>query len=156
MALATAQPARVSPVNPHVQHSATPHEMAMSLLRNYKLIAQMVQREVLGRYKGSFMGLAWSFIVPLLMLLVYTFFFSVVFKVRWTGLQQQTTATFAVVLFVGMIVYGVFAECINRAPNLVVSNTNFVKKVIFPLDVLPWVSLGSALFHAAVSLLVLL
>lgn len=115
----------------------------------------MVWRDVVGRYKGSFLGLAWSFVTPLLMLLIYTFFFSIVFKVRWNGANSQSTAAYAVILFTGMIVYGLFAECINRAPVLITGNVNFVKKVIFPLDVMPWVILGSALFHALVSLLVL-
>lgn len=102
------------------------------------------------------MGLAWSFFNPLLLLIVYTFVFSVVFKSRWSDAGDTDKTDFAIFLFVGMIVYGLFAECVNRAPGLILSNPNYVKKVIFPLEVLPWVPLGSALFHATVSLLVLL
>jgi lipopolysaccharide transport system permease protein len=115
----------------------------------------MIKRDVVGRYRGSIMGIAWSFFNPLLMLVIYTFVFSVVFKARW-GTGGDSKADFAVLLFVGMIVHGLFAECVNRAPTLVPANTNYVKKVIFPLDILPWVALGSALFHAAISLVVLL
>lgn len=116
----------------------------------------MVKREVIGRYRGSLFGLFWSFLSPVFMLVIYTFVFSVVFRARW-GTDGGTGKTdFAVILFVGMIVHAFFAEVLNRAPNLVLANTNFVKKVVFPLEVLPIVSLGTALFHSCVSLLVLL
>lgn len=101
------------------------------------------------------MGLAWSFFNPLIMLTVYTFVFSVVFKARWS-VAGEDKINFAIVLFVGLIAYGLFAECINRAPSLILSNSNYVKKVVFPLEILPSVTLGSALFHASVSLIVLL
>ena len=103
------------------------------------------------------MGLAWSFFNPIFLLTVYTFVFSVVFKSRW-GMagSEESKAQFAVVLFVGMIVQGLFAETINKAPNLVLSNVNYVKKVVFPLEILPVVSLCATLFHSAASLVVLL
>ena len=102
------------------------------------------------------MGLAWSLVNPILMLIVYTFVFSVVFKARWGIDSDESKADFAIVLFAGMIVHGIFAECINRAPTLILSNPNYVKKVVFPLEILPWAALGSALFHALVSLFVLI
>ncbi len=119
------------------------------------LIFQMIRREVVGRYRGSVIGLTWSLLNPLLMLCVYTFVFSVVFKAKWGG-AQETQGEFAVILFAGMIVFNVFSECFNRAPMLLVSNVNYVKKVVFPLEILSWVVLGNALFHAFVSLSVLL
>jgi hypothetical protein len=119
-----------------------------SLWVHRSLIAQMTRREVTGRYRGSAMGLLWTLLHPVLMLAVYTFVFSEVFKVRWAGSDSQTE--FAAMVFAGMIVHGVFAEALNRAPQLVLGNPNFVKKVVFPLEVLPWVSMGSALFHGAV------
>jgi lipopolysaccharide transport system permease protein len=88
-------------------------------------------------------------------MLVYTFVFSVVFKTRW-GPGDESKADFAIVLFVGMIIHGLFAECLNRAPGLILNNVNYVKKVVFPLEILPWVAAGSALFHSAVSVTVLL
>jgi lipopolysaccharide transport system permease protein len=115
----------------------------------------LVQREVIGRYRGSVMGLMWSFFNPLLMLAVYTFVFGVVFKTRW-GVNVDSKSEFAMVLFAGLIVYTLFAECINRAPGLILSNVNYVKKVVFPLEILPWVTMASALFHTFVSLLVLI
>jgi lipopolysaccharide transport system permease protein len=116
----------------------------------------MTRRDVVGRYSGSMLGLAWSFFNPLLMLVIYTFVFSVVFKSRWGAGAGESKSAYAIVLFAGMIVHGLFAECVNRAPTLILANVNYVKKVIFPLEILPWVALGSALFHAVISLVVLL
>lgn len=135
---------------------ASPASMALGLLRNRGLIGQMTRREVVGRYKGSMMGLAWSFLNPLLMLVIYTFVFRVIFKARWGGASNESRVDFAVILFVGMIIHALFAECVNRAPGLVISNVNYVKKVVFPVEILVPVALGSALFHAAASLLVLI
>jgi len=126
-----------------------------SLQHNYQLIFRMIKREVIGRYRGSFLGLLWSFVTPVLMLAIYTFVFSFVFKARW-GQEHSNQYEFALVLFTGLIVYNLFSECISLAPNLIVNNVNYVKKVVFPLEILPWVSLGSALFHAMTSFCVLL
>lgn len=130
---------------------ATPREIIASFWRNRSLIRALAKREVLGRYRGSAMGLLWSFLNPLFMLTVYTFVFSVVFQARW-GAGSESKTEFALVLFAGLIVFNLFAECINRAPNLIVSNQNYVKKVVFPLEIFPWVTLGAAVFHGAVSL----
>jgi lipopolysaccharide transport system permease protein len=143
-------------MNPHASHPASLLALARSLWHNRRLIAQMTRREVVGRYQGSVLGLAWSFFNPLLMLAAYTFVFSVVFKARWGVGNDESRAQFAVILFVGMIVHGLFAEVINRAPTLIVGNANYVKKVVFPLEILPAVSLGTALFHSAASLAVLI
>jgi len=142
-------------MNSHQAHKSTPAAMFASPWLNRQLIAQMTRREVATRYRGSLFGLAWSFINPLLMLVVYTFVFSVVFKARWGTDPNESRTQFAVVLFAGMIVFNLFAEILNRAPGLVVSNVNYVKKVVFPLEILSWVALGSALFHSLVSLGVL-
>lgn len=131
--------------------SATPRELIASLWRHRSLIRSFVQRDVLGRYRGSIMGLLWSFLNPLFMLVVYTFVFSVIFKARW-GTGSDSKTEFALILFSGLMVFTLFAECVNRAPGLILGNPNFVKKVVFPLEVLPWVNLGSALFHGAISL----
>lgn len=126
-----------------------------SAARHHELLWQMVRRDVAGRYRGSLGGVAWALVHPLMMLAVYTFVFSVVFQARWSG-AGDGRAAFAVNVFAGMIVHGLFAECVNRAPALVVGNVNYVRKVVFPLEILPWISMGSALFHAAVAILVLL
>lgn len=138
------------------QFHISPREMVASFWRNRSLIYALTKREVVGRYRGSIMGIAWSFFNPLLMLAIYTFVFSVVFKARWGVGGEESKTDFAILLFVGMIIHGMFAECINRAPSLIISNVNYVKKVIFPLEILPWVAFGSALFHTSISLLVLL
>ena len=139
-------------INPHASQPASLVALVKSLWRNRQLIVQMTKREVLGRYKGSTMGMAWSFLKPMFMLVVYTFMFSVVFKARWGVSGEESKTQFAVVLFVGMIVHGLFAEVLNRAPSLILSNVNYVKKVVFPLEILPVVSMGAALFHGMVSL----
>jgi len=131
--------------------SSTPVEMFASFWRNRSLLRALVWREVVGRYRGSILGLFWSFFNPLFMLTVYTFVFSVVFKARW-DVGGDSKAEFALVLFAGLIVFNLFTDCLNRAPSLVVANVNYVKKVIFPLEILPWVVMGSALFQALVSL----
>ena len=143
-------------MNPHQSQPASLRALFVSLLKNRQLALQMMRREVIGRYRGSMMGLAWSFFNPLFMLSIYTFVFTVVFKARWGADAGGGKADFAILVFVGLIVQGFFAECINRAPTLIITNVNFVKKVIFPLEILPWVACGSALFHASISLLVLL
>ncbi|MGB3918248.1 ABC transporter permease [Thiothrix litoralis] len=143
-------------MNPHHPHPSDPSEMLHSFWKNRRLIWTLAKREVIGRYRGSVMGIAWSFFNPVFMLIVYTFVFSVVFKARWGVETDGGQASFAVILFAGMIVHGVFAECVNRAPTLVLANANYVKKVVFPLEILPWVGVIAALFHAAISVLVLL
>lgn len=130
--------------------------MFRSLWRNRQLIWQMTRREIAARYRGSVIGLAWSFINPLLMLTVYTFVFSVVFKARWGISGDESRVDFAIILFSGLIVFSFFSEVVNRAPTQIVSNANYVKKVVFPLEILSMVSLGTVLFHSMVSLIVLL
>jgi lipopolysaccharide transport system permease protein len=132
---------------------ATPKEMVASLWRNRELVVASAKREVLGRYKGSFLGLLWSFFNPIFMLAVYTFVFSVIFKARW-GAGSESKVEFALVLFAGLIVFNLFAECVTRAPTLILANPNYVKKVVFPLEILPFVALLSAVYHALVSLAV--
>lgn len=126
----------------------------MSISNTAELVFQLARREVSARYKGSVLGIFWSFVNPLLMLCVYTLFFSVILKVRW-GDAQQSRSEFAMLLFVGLMMHGFIAECINRAPGLVVGNVNYVKKVVFPIGILPVVSICSALFHWAISMVVL-
>lgn len=149
-------PSPAQGINPHASQPTSLVALAKSLWCNRQLILQMTRREVAGRYKGSVMGLAWSFFNPVFMLAVYTFVFSVVFKARWGVGGEESKTQFAVVLFVGMIVHGLLAEVLNRAPGLILGNVNYVKKVVFPLEILPVVSMGAALFHSLVSLGVLL
>lgn len=139
----------------HQKNPVSVYAILSSFWRNRQLIIQLTRREVAARYRGSIFGLAWSFLNPLLMLVVYTFVFSVVFKARWGSDPNESPAQFGLVLFAGMIVFNLFAEILTRAPALVVSNANYVKRIVFPLEILPLVVLGSALFHSLVSLGVL-
>jgi lipopolysaccharide transport system permease protein len=129
--------------------------MLSGLLRHRELLWELVKRDFIGRYKGSMLGVVWSLFNPLLMLAIYTFVFSVAFKAKW-GTGEESKVAFAIVLFSGMIIHSFFAECINRAPGLITSHPNYVKKVVFPLELLPWMTLFSALMHLLVSFGVLL
>ncbi|KQR63306.1 ABC transporter permease [Acidovorax sp. Leaf160] len=133
------------------EFSATPREMFLSMWRNRDLIAASAKREILGRYRGSAMGIMWSLFNPVFMLVIYTFVFSVIFKARWTAGGESKTE-FALVLFVGLIIFNIFSECVSRAPTFILSNVNYVKKVVFPLEILPFVGLLAALFHGVISI----
>src|SRR5262245_59769876 len=116
-----------------MQHFRThPSEMVGSLWRNRPLIGASVKREIFGRYRGSFLGILWSLFNPLLMLAIYTFVFGTILKARWS-VGADSNIEFALVLFVGLITFNLFAESINRAPGLIVSNPNYVKRIVFPL-----------------------
>jgi lipopolysaccharide transport system permease protein len=133
-----------------------PLALIHKLWRHRDIIWQFTRREVEGRYKGSFLGLFWSFINPLVLLLTYTFVFGMVFRPRWSSARSGNLGEFASVLFCGLIAFNIFSECVNRAAGLIIAVPNYVKKVVFPLEVLPVSVLGSALFHALVSVSVLL
>lgn len=144
-------------INPHATQPTSLLSLARSLRQNRVLIIQMTKREVLGRYKGSVVGLAWSFFNPIFMLAVYTIVFSMIFKARWAEVGgDDSKIQFALILFVGLIILNLFIEVINRSPSLILSNVNYVKKVVFPIEILPVISIGAALFHAVISLGVLL
>jgi lipopolysaccharide transport system permease protein len=144
-------------INAHRPFPAGPSSLFVGFWRERRLIGQLVRREVLGRYRGSIMGVAWSFLYPVMMLAVYTFVFSVVFEAKWPGmLEGQSKSRFALLLFIGVIAHGLLAEAITKAPGLVVGNASYVKKVVFPLETLGWGLVGSAAFHAIVSILILL
>ena len=129
----------------------TPKEMVISPWRNRYLLKKAIQREINGRYRGSILGILWSFFTPLLMLSVYTFVFSVVFKARWSGGSGSKTE-FALILFSGLMVFNLFAECVNRAPTMILGHSDYVKRVIYPLEILPLVTMGSAIFQTTISL----
>jgi len=135
--------------------SLAPLGMFHCLISNWNLIVLLTKREVVSRYRGSLLGLFWSICYPLMTLAVYIFVFNMIFEARW-GPGSGSNTESALLLFTGLILYSLFAECINRAPHLILSRVNYVKKVVFPLEVLPWVSLGVGLFQLGVSLAVML
>ncbi|WP_336603250.1 ABC transporter permease [Mizugakiibacter sediminis] len=124
-----------------------------AFIRHRALTYQLAKRDVLGRYRGASFGLLWSLMSPFLMLMVYTFAFGTVLKSKWPQLEAGHTH-YSIILFVGVIVHSFFAECLTRSPGLVVSNQNFVKRVIFPLEVLPVSMVFSALFHLCTNILI--
>jgi lipopolysaccharide transport system permease protein len=145
----------IDAVNPHAAPLTSLASAARGLWRDRQLIAQMTRREIVGRYQGSFMGLAWAFFNPVFILVAYFFVFAVVFQARWGGEAEASRGQFALLLLVGVVVHGLFSEVLTRAPGLILANANFVKKVVFPLEVLPAVATAAALFHAIVTILVL-
>lgn len=142
-------------MNPHAEPPSSLPGLFRTLWTNRQLIARMSRREIASRYRGSVMGMMWSFLTPLFMLVIYTFVFSVVFRARW-GTGEESRTQFAIVLFAGLIVHTLFADVLNRAPRLILENVNYVKKVMFPLEILPAVQVVSVLFQMLISVLVLL
>jgi lipopolysaccharide transport system permease protein len=121
-----------------------------------ELIWELTQREVTGRYKGSLLGIGWSFAYPLLMLAIYTFVFSSIFRARWPGSSNHSGLLFATNLFAGLVVFNLVSECATKAPALIISQANFVKRVVFPLEALGVVTVAAAAFHAAIGVMLLL
>lgn len=115
------------------------------------LLYQLIKRDISLRYQGSFIGIAWSFLFPLLTLAVYSLVFGVILKPRWPNVTDP--AMFTLILFSGLLVFNFFSECVSRAPSLIITNANYVKKVVFPVDLLIWIPIGSALFHLCLGLL---
>lgn len=132
----------------------SPWTLGRDLWVNRVLIAKFTQREIQGRYRGTLLGLVWSFVTPLAMLAVYTLVFGGIFGARWPGLTHDGVKglmAFAVAMFAGSTTFGLFSEPVGRAAGAIVSVPNYVKKVIFPLQILPVVMLGTALFHALIA-----
>ena len=146
---------QTSPAAPHsvkLYPLLNPVAPFRSLWRQRDLLRQMTDRDTRSRYRGAAMGLFWSAINPLLMLTIYTFFFSEVFQAKWPGATQDRSQ-FALSLYIGLLLHGFFSECIVRAPTLVIANQNLVKKVSVPVgDTCS--QLGSAIFHFSIGLVI--
>ncbi|WP_051340637.1 ABC transporter permease [Azospirillum halopraeferens] len=125
------------------------------LVRHAFPVAQMTRREVAARYRGSVAGVLWSFVQPLLMLGIYTFLFGFLFRPRVATAAPVDTVDFAQTLFVGILLHGLLAECIGRAPTMILGNPNYVKKFVFPLEILAWPATFSALIQFSFGVLVL-
>lgn len=124
--------------------------MIRTLYKNNYLLRQLVKKDIKQRYQGSVLGMLWSFIVPVLMLIIYTFVFSVIFQAKW-DINTDDKYQFALVLFCGLSAFNMFSEVLNRSTVLIASNANYVKKVIFPLEILPVMVTCSALFNCIIS-----
>jgi lipopolysaccharide transport system permease protein len=140
--------------NPKPDSGSNPLAGLAFAWRNRHLLSGLTRREITGRYRGSWLGVLWSLITPLLLLGIYIFIFGVVFRVRW-GEGQALDGQFAAILFCGVILHGILSEVLTRSPVSIVGNVNFVKKVVFPLELLAWVTVLSALFHFILALVVL-
>lgn len=127
-----------------------------SIVKNRHLIYQMSKRETLAKYKGSTLGILWSVITPMFMLVIYTFLFSVVFKAKWSVGVSESKYEFAIVLFAGLLTHTFLAEVLNKSTGLITGNVNYVKKVVFPLEILPVINILCVVFNTLISIGVLL
>lgn len=143
----------------------SPAALAADLIRYGDLLRQFARREIESRHKGTLLGAAWTVVNPLLQLLMYTFVFGVVFEMRWGKLAAaegggaggvSQTGEFALTFFCAYVVFGVFQECGTRAPGLIVERPNLVRKVVFPLEVLPVSTLLAQLFYSGIGVVLLL
>lgn len=132
----------------------SPVDMLRDLYKLRSIIRQFTWREAMGRYKGTYLGLIWALVNPLMTLVVYTLVFGVILKVGFGS--GGNLSVFVINFFCGLIVYNVFAQCVGRAPTLIRDNPNYVKKVIFPLEILPVAILGSSLIHGLLGLAILI
>lgn len=128
---------------------------ARTIWQHRALIRRLGQREIEAIYRGTWLGICWFVIQPLLLLAVYTFVFAVVFKSRIGG-ADAGPATPALMIFTGLIIFNIFAETVNRAPRLLRSNRVYVKQVIFPVEILPITALTTALFQGILSFILLI
>lgn len=134
--------------------SLNPLRIPADIWRSRHLLGQLIKRDVLLRYRGAIFGVLWIFLSPLVMLAIFAFIFGQIFQARWP--QQDTGVPFWILLYSGLIAFNVFAETISRAPTAVRGYPSFVKKIIFPVNILPIVPLGAALVHGGFNFLILL
>lgn len=128
--------------------------MYRKILVNRSLLKQLVIRDIHARYKGSYFGVLWSFINPIMLLVLYSFIFGVVFQARWPGVEKSDKLEFSLLLYLGLITHTLLAECVIRSPLLITQNANFVKKLVFPIQIVPVSIVGSAFFHYFLSFLI--
>ncbi|HQR08147.1 MAG TPA: ABC transporter permease [Gemmatales bacterium] len=122
------------------------------LWRQRHLIGQLVRREVIGRYRGSLLGTLWMILLPIISVLVYAVVFGLIFKQRWPGIEANEW-TYPLVIWAGLALFNAFAEVVQRATSVIAAQPNLVKKVVFPLDVLPVTLVGTSLVPLGVSIL---
>ncbi len=137
-------------------YSASPNALLRTLCKHTHLLQQITWRDVLARYQGSALGVLWSFATPLLMLAVYSLVFGVIFKSRFGSGEELVQHSFALTLFSGLIIHGWVAECLVRTPTIITQHVSYVKKVVFPLEILPLMVVASSAFHLCISIAILL
>lgn len=111
-------------------------EILRSVKTNHPLIFKLVKMHIAGLHKGSVLGFIWLFFQPILMLTIYTFVFSFIFNARWGSAIEQSRSEFALILFAGLIIHGFLAEILNQSPHIILRHVNYVKKVVFPIEIL--------------------
>jgi lipopolysaccharide transport system permease protein len=136
-------------------HSASLPNYLATITRYRDLISQLVRREFSTRYRGSMLGVLWAVVNPILTVLIFSFLFGTIFKARW-GSEPSSNGTFVIIALVGMIIHGIFAESLGQAPNVILGRPSYVKKVVFPLEILPIVTVVTALLNAAATMTVVL
>ena len=127
--------------------------MMTGLFKHRMLLGQLIKRDVLLRYRGAMLGVLWIFLAPLLLLTIFAFVFGQIFEARWP--QQSEGLPFWLLLYCGLIVFNVFAESVSRSPMAVRAYPSYVKKIIFPVQILPLVPVGAGLIHALFNLFIL-
>ena len=133
-------------------YSAQPLAPLKSLLSNRNMIYLFAKRDIVLRYRGSMLGILWSILSPLFMLMLYSFLYGIILKVKWGNGESQMQ--FALIIFSGLFIYNFFSDCVSRSATIIVSNTNYVKKIVFPLEIFPYIVMASALFQLSVGFVV--
>ena len=128
--------------------------MTLVLASHRYLLGQLILRDVLLRYRGAMFGVLWIFLSPLLLLAIFAFVFGQIFEARWP--EQPKGPPFWILLYSGLIVFNIFGEAVSRSPTAVRAYPSYVKKIIFPVHLLPMVPLGAGLIHAAFNLVILI
>ena len=126
----------------------------VSLWLHRHLLGLMVKRDNMGKYKGSLLGMLWPLISPIGHLLLYTFLFSIILKVKFG--DSGSTSNFALYLMAGLLPWGAFSEALSRSSTVVLEHPNLVKRVVFPLQILPLMAVISALVTEAMAFIILL
>lgn len=135
-------------------YSTNPIKLVGNYIQNRLLIKQLVYKEVVGKHRGTHLGILWVVLEPLLMLAVYTFVFRIIFKRYWYS-SNESIFEFSIILFSGLLIFNYFRDVISSAPQLIIKNSNYVKKVVFPLEILSGVSIFSGFINLCVSMIIL-
>jgi lipopolysaccharide transport system permease protein len=129
-----------------------PHWILRNLLRHRELISAYAKREFQAAHRGTYLGLMWALISPLIMLALFTMVFGYIFKGRFTQRTTETPAEFALALFVGLSLFNCLAQSLGGAPSLVAANSVYVKTLVFPLEILPVAAVANVLVNLGISL----
>ncbi|MFH1114444.1 MAG: ABC transporter permease [Pseudomonadota bacterium] len=141
---------------PPLREFLNPFRLLCYLMKHRELISLFAWREFEGKYKGTYLGLVWAFLSPLLSLAVYFFVFSIVLGTKFSSMEGAGRTDFALILFGGIVVYNIFAVSASKAPLSIAEQTSFVKKVVFPLEILPVAALCASLLNAVLGLSMLI